>query len=127
MNSRRRVNSTVGPLPIFRPINIRRNGQMKVRTKSIYPTIVVLLFSMFVQVNAQQPKRSRATRNASQPAPTVSFVTGKSALKIPFELSANLILLQARVNESASLWFIFDTGADGTVIDTKLVKALRLK
>src|SRR6266404_7134729 len=59
--------------------------------------------------------------------PKVSFASGTSALKIPFELFGNLILLQVRVNNSDSLRFILDTGADTSVIDAQRAKALSLK
>jgi membrane-associated protease RseP (regulator of RpoE activity) len=36
-------------------------------------------------------------------------------------------LLQAKVNDSAPVWFIFDTGAESTVIDAELAKTLGLK
>jgi predicted aspartyl protease len=42
-------------------------------------------------------------------------------------LSNNLVLIQARVNRSAPLWFIFDTGADTTVIDAGAAKRLGLR
>jgi hypothetical protein len=48
-------------------------------------------------------------------------------LRIPFELYANVIFLQARVNNSPPLWFILDTGASGTLINTSRVKGLGLK
>lgn len=86
-----------------------------------------LLFLFLAIVQAQQPKESGARRSSPQPAPQASFLSGKSALRIPFETSKNLILLQARVNDSAPLWFILDTGADSTVIDAQLAKSLRLK
>jgi hypothetical protein len=57
----------------------------------------------------------------------VRFASGTSALKIPFELFGNLVLLQVRVNDSDSLRFILDTGADTSVIDAQQAKALRLK
>jgi len=59
--------------------------------------------------------------------PKVSFASGTSALKIPFELFGNLVLLQVRVNDSDSLCFILDTGADTSVIDAQQAKSLRLK
>ncbi len=100
---------------------------MKFCTRPLNFSVLVLLLLMFVQVNAQEHKRKKVARNVSQPAPKVRFVSGKGSLKIPFESSSNLILLQAKVNDSAPLWFILDTGADSTVMDAQLAKALRLK
>ncbi len=98
---------------------------MKFRTQSLNFSILVFLLSMFVQADAQS-RKNKATQIAS-PTLQVRFVSGTSALEIPFELSSNLVLLQAKVNDSAPLWFIFDTGAESTVIDTELAKTLRLK
>lgn len=46
---------------------------------------------------------------------------------LPFELANNHILVLARVNASAPLWFIFDTGAGQTMLDLRSAKALHLK
>ena len=42
---------------------------------------------------------------------------GNSALRIPFKRNNNFILLQGRINDSAPLWFMLDTGASITVIN----------
>lgn len=55
------------------------------------------------------------------------FASGRSALNVPFDLVGNLILVQAAVNNSTPLWFILDTGASHTVLDTEQAKALGLK
>jgi hypothetical protein len=89
--------------------------------------VLVFILGIFTPVNAYQARRNRVARHPSRPVPTVRFVSGNSSLKIPFESSSNLILLQARVNDSVPLWFIFDTGADSSVIDSQLAKALRLR
>src|SRR6266550_3808572 len=89
--------------------------------------LLILLLSLSTQVDAQRARRNRVKRNPSPHPPQVRFTSGNSSLKIPFELSNNLILVQARVNESAPRWFILDTGASSTVIDSQLAKALRLK
>lgn len=99
---------------------------MGFRMQALNFSLIILLLT-FVQVSAQQPKRNKIARTVSQPAPKVRFVSGKSSLKIPFELSRNLILMRASVNDSAPLWFIFDTGADSSVIDAQLAKTLHLK
>ena len=100
---------------------------MKSNTQSLNFSILVFLLLTFVQVNAQQPKRAKAARNVSQSASRVHFISGKSSLKIPFELSGNLILMQASANDSLASWFIFDTGAESTVIDAQMAKDLKLK
>jgi predicted aspartyl protease len=78
-------------------------------------------------VEAQQPGKQTPVRKPAGVVPRVRFSSGKSALKIPFELFGNLILVQVRVNDSDSLRFILDTGADTSVIDAQRAKALRLK
>src|SRR5205807_453421 len=78
------------------------------------------------QAAAQHPKRHRA-RNSHPPPPKVRFISGNNSLKIPFELTGDLILLQARFNDSEPLWFIVDTGATDSVIDSQLAKTLSLK
>jgi predicted aspartyl protease len=50
-----------------------------------------------------------------------------SVARIPFELTNNLVLLQARVNGSKSIPFILDTGASATVINKRLTEELGLK
>lgn len=75
----------------------------------------------------QRPRKNPPVRKPQAAAQKVRFASGKSALKIPFELFGNLTLLQVRVNNSKSLRFILDTGADTTVIDARQAKALRLK
>lgn len=56
-----------------------------------------------------------------------AFANGSSATGIPFELTANHIYLQVRVNGSEPLWFLFDTGAAATVINRSRADALGLK
>lgn len=89
-----------------------------------------MLVSFFAgsQIDAQQADNKKITGNGqpSAAAARVKFASGQSSLDIPFRLSNNLVLLQARVNDSAPLWFILDTGAGGTVIDSGLAKDLRL-
>jgi len=90
-------------------------------------SVLIFLLALSAQVDAQHAKRKKIDRIPSPRPAKVHFVSGNSSLKIPFELSSNLILLRARVNDSALLWFILDTGADSTVIDTQLAKTLGLK
>src|SRR5438105_143333 len=88
---------------------------------------LIFLLSLPTQVEAQHARRNGVTRNPSPRPPKVRFISGNSSLKIPFELSNNLILVPARVNDSAPLWFILDTGATDSVIDSQLAKTLSLK
>jgi len=63
----------------------------------------------------------------SRTAPLTRFASGTSALRIPFELSSNVIFLQVRVNGSQSLWFVLDTGASLTIIDVERAKLSGIK
>lgn len=55
-----------------------------------------------------------------------AFTSGKSATNIPIELNPVHIFMQASVNGSEPLWFIFDTGASVTVLNTATAEALGL-
>jgi hypothetical protein len=87
-------------------------------------TLCFLIF-LFSQANAQSQKK-KSTRVAP-PTPQARLLSGNSSLEIPIQLSNNLVLLEARINDSQPVWFIFDTGAESTVIDSQLAKTLRLK
>lgn len=65
--------------------------------------------------------------NGQQTAPTTHFVSGTSALRIPFELASNVIFLKVRVNDSQPLSFILDTGASLTIIDAERAKQSGIK
>ncbi len=70
----------------------------------------------------------RRSKTRPKPSgPVHKFSAGSSARNIKIELSNYLPVVQARVNNSDPLWFIFDTGASNTVIDTKRAAALGLK
>ena len=47
--------------------------------------------------------------------------------RIPFDLRGNHIYLRGRVNDSDSLWIVFDTGASANVIDADVAKRLGLE
>jgi hypothetical protein len=91
--------------------------------KLIIPAVLLLVP---MQTFAQQAKEAR-TEDSSQQEPAVRLLSGKSSARIPFQLSSNLILVPVELNNSATSWFIFDTGADSTVVDTELAKTLGLK
>ena len=78
---------------------------------------------------AAQPTGGRPrARRAPKPSPEFRFDAGRgAATKIPFELYANVILVRARVNNSRLLVFMLDTGASGSLIDSRLARGLRLK
>lgn len=103
---------------------------IKTAVRTIFFSVWILMFPFLSesrQANAQQPKKSKSVRQAKMPAPNVRFATGNSALKIPFELDGNIILLRVSVNNSKPLKFIFDTAASVTVINPKRAAELGLK
>ena len=87
------------------------------------PALVAILLAASGVASSQQ-KRNGQLR---QPVKNVQFVTGHSALNIPFELIANVIMLKVRVNNSTPLRFIFDTGAGGSLVSARRAAGLNLK
>ena len=47
--------------------------------------------------------------------------------RVPFELNGSNIFFQARVNNSAPLWFSLDTGASSGLLNLRSVRLLGLK
>lgn len=99
---------------------------MRIRVRLSVVIAVILFLSLSLHVGAQPSKRKKAARNLPPPLPKIHFISGNSALKIPFEQNGSLILLQTQLNDSGPLWFILDTGAESTVIDLEVAKALHL-
>ncbi len=62
-----------------------------------------------------------------EPGPDFQFENGRDSLGIPIELNNNHIYLQTKVNGSEPIWFVLDTGADFTVIDTNRAHELELE
>lgn len=89
-------------------------------------TLTVTLAACLTHVSSSDAQR-RPRTHRTPPGPTHKFSLDSSARHIKFELINNLPLVQARVNNSDPLWFIFDTGATNTVVDTKRATALGLK
>ena len=91
----------------------------------------MLTFSLIVAGSLAQTSIAAAQRRSqkrqTQSGPAHKFSSRSSARNIKFEIINNLPLVEARVNNSDPLWFIFDTGATNTVIDTKRAAALGLK
>jgi aspartyl protease/PDZ domain-containing protein len=102
-----------------------QNGVEVILVRLLWLLLLIAVTSGIVE--AQQPGKNTPVHKSTRVIPKVSFASGMSALKIPFELFGNLVLLQVRVNDSDSLRFILDTGADTSVIDAQQAKALRLE
>jgi len=79
------------------------------------------------EVRFNPPLEEDAFQKPSEAALDYRFLAGRSTLNIPFELTSNHIYLQLRVNDSAPLWFLLDTGAAASVIDTGTAEALGLE
>lgn len=77
-------------------------------------------------VAAQQLKRGASFQQPQNREASVHYASGNSALRIPFEIYANVIFLQVHVNNSPPLWFILDTGAGASVISASRAKNLGL-
>jgi hypothetical protein len=60
----------------------------------------------------------------SEGADDVRFASGSEASDIPIELSGVHIFLQGSINDSDPLWFVLDTGASISCIDSKLASDL---
>ena len=82
--------------------------------------VITFMNLMSVNLNAQ-------TQPSARDIQVVRFTSGTSALRIPFELSNNLIIVPVRVNGSRPLHFIFDTGASISVLDPGTARSMRLR
>jgi hypothetical protein len=82
-----------------------------------------ILFAGANTALAQQNQSNPARR----PSANAQFVAGHSALNIPFEFEFNQIVLQVRVNDSAPLKFMFDTGAGISLLNARRSAGLNLK
>jgi hypothetical protein len=63
-------------------------------------------------------------KKPAEAANDVQFTEGTSALGIPIEMNTVHIFLQARVNGSDPLWFVLDTGAGATALNTATASSL---
>lgn len=60
-------------------------------------------------------------------SPATATVPGNIIARLPFEMSGNGIFLQLRVNGSEPLWFVLDTGAYASVINSATAQSLGLR
>lgn len=67
---------------------------------------------------------AQESNNPASPA-NLTFAS-QSASRVPFERVGNFVYLRARVNDSAPLWFLLDTGATASYLDVDRAKALGL-
>ena len=94
---------------------------MKIYAKLPVFAVVAWFLIIFQSASAQEVTPNDAGAN-------FRFAAGRrSTLKIPFELDNNLIFLRARINQSAPLWFLLDTGADVSVVKRSRAESLGLQ
>ncbi len=92
--------------------------------------MLALLFCVSCTLSFREPKAESNSSQKAEPQTTPSnshTVSNQSLATIPFQLSDNLAYLQVRVNGSAPLRFVLDSGASVWVIDPAQAKALGLK
>jgi aspartyl protease len=73
---------------------------------------------------------SIAATNFDRPEPAsrdFRFTNGRRSARMPLGRDGYAIFVQARLNNSAPLWFVLDTGASVSMIDTRRARALGLK
>jgi len=83
-----------------------------------------------VQQESIQLNTAIAATSFMRPQPTIPdfrFTNGRNFSRMRLDRVDNAIFVQARINNSAFLWFILDTGASATVIDSRRARALGLK
>src|SRR2546421_4305702 len=78
-------------------------------------------------VAAGQPRRGATVRKPHNAAARHRFERGRAALRIPFETASNIIFVRTRVNNSGPLWFVLDTGASASIINSRVAKELGLR
>ena len=84
--------------------------------RSLIPFLVILLCGITGVLQETVPAVQRAAEPAPAPAPVI----------IPFELVTRHILIKVRINNSETLWFIFDTGDKVAIVDLERAKSLNL-
>ncbi|HET9714139.1 MAG TPA: retropepsin-like aspartic protease [Pyrinomonadaceae bacterium] len=83
-----------------------------------------------VQQESIQPNTTIAATSFMRPHPATPdfrFTNRRKFSRMRLDRVDNAIFVQARINNSAFLWFILDTGAGITAIDARRARALGLK
>lgn len=87
-------------------------------------TFCLLVILLPVWLFAQRTREGENDGRHHSAHGKVIFVSRKNQEKIQLELVDNLLLIEARINDSAVHWFILDTGASNTVLDLRLARKL---
>jgi len=85
---------------------------------------VVLPGTMFL-LGANNQTRGQKVSELS--GPTISYAVGRNSRDISFNNDLGLISVPVSVNDSASVWFILDTGFEISLIDVELAKQMDLR
>lgn len=78
-----------------------------------------------VEHNVEPPSNTFA--RPSENADDVRFASGNAARDIPIDVNGVHIFVQGSVNDSEPLWFVLDTGAAVTCVDSKVAADLGFK
>ena|SRR5438552_8477610 len=101
----------------------RRTHILKIRKRwALSLALTLSLFVLYKVTFCQQ----KPLGPAGQASTNVQFSAGHQALNIPFEFVDNQIILNVRVNDSAPLKFMFDTGAGGSLLSAGKAAELHL-
>jgi hypothetical protein len=84
------------------------------------------LLSGLLVLAALAPALALPGTYAPQTARDVRFAGGGSSVTLPFEEDDGHIVLRGTIGGSAPLWLILDTGATGSLIDSRQARALGL-
>jgi hypothetical protein len=91
------------------------------------PAFAITWAAVLLAVSNIALSQEKQSNPAREPPTSVQFVSGHSALNIPFDFEFNQIVLKVRVNNSAPLKFMFDTGAGISVLSARNAARLSLK
>ncbi|HXM47275.1 MAG TPA: aspartyl protease family protein [Pyrinomonadaceae bacterium] len=104
-------------------IKAQRQASRKALT-GCFTALAITLAILLAGANLIPAQQNNSARRA--PA-NVQFAAGRSALNIPFEFEFNQIVLLVRVNDSAPIKFLFDTGAGISILSARRGASLKLK
>ena len=79
------------------------------------------------EIRTNGPVDAAAFARPAESVASARFARGSSADGIPFEMNENHIFVETRVNGSEPLWFMFDTGAEATIVEASRAKAIGLE
>ena len=90
----------------------------------VFLSSLILIFSIYPPALAGQTVKTFPKRRESS---KFGASSDKTALKVPFDLYGNNILVQIRINNAPPLWFVFDSGASINVINERTARKLGLE